>query len=139
MHSAALFSDAFVTAPIFTYFKELNEKHCSSNGHEYQSMAESIWFCSWMFWMDKLSEVKGNFRMLMYQIKTLLTSWMKISWNAQLSKNSLAFRLAFELSNMSILCLLHANWNSTSWMHLCQIDLSLSSNKEFQGVSVFLP
>ena len=38
--------------------------------------------------MDKLSELQGNFRMWMQQIKTLLTPWMKISRNAHDQKLS---------------------------------------------------
>ena len=32
--------------------------------------------------MNELLEFQGNFKIWMQQIKTLLTSWMKISWNA---------------------------------------------------------
>ena len=60
MLSVTLFSDAFIAAPIIYLFQKTEWKHCSQNGHEYDSMAESIWFCFLIFWMDKLSEFQGN-------------------------------------------------------------------------------
>ena len=134
MHSVTLFSDAFVTAPIIYVFQRTEWKTLLfkwawiwKHGRIHIILLMNI-LDIWII------RVPRQFSDADVTIKDTLDvmdeNILKSSW----SKNSLAFRLAI---NMSILCLIAlVNLISASWMYLYQIDLS--SNKEFQNVLIFL-